>query len=57
MIMILRLINGLLRLTPWAVLPRHSVKMLHEYANVVETHHPGRTGAARWLRRVAEMQQ
>lgn len=49
------MINRVLRQFGVVLVPVHSAKMLHEYANVLEVHHPSRTGAARWLRRVARI--
>lgn len=49
----MKIVNQILRRFGVVLVPIHSAKMLHEYANVVECHHPARTGAARWLRTVA----
>jgi hypothetical protein len=46
-------VNRILRRFGVVLVPIHSAKMLHEYANVLECHHPSRVGAARWLRVVA----
>lgn len=51
----MKAINRLLRWTGFALVPRHSVKMLLEQANCVEHLHPSRTAAAAWLRRVARI--
>lgn len=51
----MRLLNRLIGWTGYVLVPRHSVKMLIEKANVVEHHHPSRTAGALWLRRVARV--
>lgn len=51
----MRYLNRLLGRTGYALVPRHSVKMLLEQSNCVEHLHPSRTAAAAWLRRVARV--
>jgi len=51
----LRTINWLIGWTGFVLVRRHSVKMLIEYGNVIETLHPSHTGAARWIRGVARV--
>ncbi len=52
---ILRAWNWLFAWTGLALVERESVKMLIEKANVVESFHPLRTGAASWLRHAARV--
>lgn len=49
----MRALNRLLRRFGICVVPIHTAKMLHEYANVVGQHHPSHSSAAIWLRTVA----
>lgn len=51
----MRILNRLIGWTGFVLVPKKSVKMLIEYSNVVEHHHPSRTSAALWLRRVARI--
>ena len=51
----MRTLNRLLGLFGVALVPRKSVKMLIEYGNTLESFHPSRTGAARWVRHVARV--
>ncbi len=49
------LVNALLRRFGLLLVPKPSAKMLHEHANVSETHHPSRGGkTVAWMRQVAE---
>jgi hypothetical protein len=51
----MRFINRLLRTVGLMLVPvPPSAKMLHEHANVSESHHPSRGGnTVRWMRKVA----
>lgn len=50
-------VNFLLRPLGIILVPRPpSAKMMREYANVAEAHHPSRGGnTVRWMRRVADL--
>jgi hypothetical protein len=52
---LLRTLNRLFAWTGLTLVEHESVKMLIEQANVVESFHPSRTGAASWLRHVARV--
>lgn len=52
---VLRTFNRLFAWTGLALVERTSVKGLIERADVLECHHPSRTGAASWVRHVARV--
>lgn len=49
---ILRFLNLIIGLFGLALVPRHSVKMIIEYGNIIEAR-TGIPGSVRWLRRCA----
>lgn len=48
-------VNRLFAWTGLALVERESVKSLIECGNIIECHHPARTGAASWIRHVARV--